>query len=73
MTKTTSQLIVVGLVLLGVGILGFDTYLKATDAIEAKIHRAEKAYAQGNFEHYKAKDPQDKSSEALYWYIQTLD
>jgi len=73
MSATTINSIVMGLLIFGIGILGLDTYLKGMDIIKAKIARAEKSYAQGNFEHYKTKDPQDKNSKALYWYLQTLD
>ena len=60
------------LLIIGVLILTTDSYLKATDALNAKIAYSEQTYAKGQFEYYKQKDPQDKDSNALYWYLQTL-
>jgi len=65
--------IVTILLIVGFLILGVDSYLKATAGIKAQIEFKEQAYAQGNFEYHRSKDPQDKDSNALYWYLQTLD
>ena len=61
--------IITALLLTGFLILSVDSYLKATAGLKAQIQSKEQTYAKGNFDHYRAKDPQDKSSEALYWYL----
>ena len=46
--------------------------LTAVDLLQDKIKRGERIYIRERFEFYKATDPQDKNSEALYWFIQGI-
>ena len=44
-----------------------------SDLLQKSIKSNERAYISGNFDFHRARDPQDKNSEALYWFIQGID